>query len=74
MCVRGGGSTLLHVCSFARISFLHTFTHTQGTVVNLTFEKAEGSSVSINLLRGGPEYISKVCVYTYTYLFAYEKM
>jgi len=32
----------------------------QGSVVNLTFEKADGSRVSINLLRGNAEYIADV--------------
>ena len=32
----------------------------QGSVVNLTFEKADGSRVSINLLRGNADYIAQV--------------
>jgi C-terminal processing protease CtpA/Prc len=32
----------------------------QGSVVNLTFEKHDGSRVSINLLRGNAEYIAEV--------------
>lgn len=32
----------------------------EGTVVNLTFQKGDGGSLSINLLRGGPEYIGRV--------------
>ncbi len=32
----------------------------QGSVVNLTFEKPDGSRVSINLLRGSADYIAQV--------------